>query len=235
MVSTDLIVIGNGRLAKAILDFSMKEEMPQAEFPYRVTHWEAEVATQATVFRPTLVHVGSGRQYDESLEYAKKKNGVYIQAATKSVIKLTAPTRPSIAFIHAPNLSILMIKAIYLSKVLGRLFQNEEKELVESHQADKKSIAGTAIKMASYLGIEEDGIKQIRDPKTQLEQLQIGNIDRHAYHWIRINEGSSTIEIKCGIEGLEPYVVGLFQIADCVRELAAGSYEVEDLVEAGIL
>ena len=234
MISNDLIVIGNGRLAQAILDFAKKERMPNAEIPYRVTHWDKAVATQAIASRPTLVHVGSGRQYHETLEYATKKNGIYIQAATKNEINLTIPTKPSITFIHAPNLSILMIKAIYLTKVLGKLFPDEEKELVESHQSDKTSIAGTALKIAGYLGIRECDIRKIRDQKTQSARLRIINFERHAYHWIKINDKEGSIEITCKIEGLLPYVSGLFKIVDSARKLAAGVYEVENLAEAGL-
>ena len=78
-------------------------------------------------------------------------------------------------FIHAPNLAILVVKTLFLTRQLGALFLHEQKDLLESHQVEKQSIAGTARRMAEHLGIKVEEIQSIRDRQTQIHELCITN------------------------------------------------------------
>jgi 4-hydroxy-tetrahydrodipicolinate reductase len=220
-----VIVVGNGKLADAILDnFSTFSDL-------HIERYDTEIdADSQTVF----VHVGSGRQYEDSLSKAKSRGASYIQAATRKTIKMNPPAEQQIRYITASNLDINIIKLMYWLKMGESLFENEKISIVESHQKEKTSRPGTALKFCEYLNIDEESIKSIREPEQQRE-LNIQNIDHHAFHRIQIGDEDSRIIIETRIEGALPYVKGLARIIDCLPELESGNYEIDDLLKHDLL
>ena len=220
-----IVIIGKGKLAEAILtrfpDFS---EIPVEEYGQDIE------ANHDTIF----VHVGSGRQYGESLQRAIENDASYIQAATEKNITMKIPDKTNITFINAPNLDTNIIKLFHVFKCAKGLFKDEQISIIESHQKEKTSLPGTAVKFCDFLGIPYERIESIRDPERQKE-LDISNLKQHAYHKIRIGDNSSSITIETKIEGLESYVKGLSKIVQCVPMLKNGTYEIEDLIDLEIL
>jgi 4-hydroxy-tetrahydrodipicolinate reductase len=220
-----VIIIGNGKLAEAIkYSFNDFSNVPIQEYYPNIE------ADQDTIF----VHIGSGRQYNESLTLAEKCESSYIQAATEKDIKLNIPSDQKIKYINAPNLDINIIKLFYWLKLADNLFENEPKTIIESHQKEKKSLPGTAIKFCDYLNIPHKDIVSIRDVEHQ-KAIQIENLNQHAFHRIQIGDSNSKITIETKIEGAQSYVKGLSRIVDCISRLDKGIYEVEDLVKLDLL
>lgn len=216
-----LVIVGNGKLAEAIeKNFLKYSNIPVIKY---TTDIEAD---RNTVF----IHIGSGRQYKESLEYAITKGASYIQAATEKDIRMDAPKEINIKYISAENLDIKIIKLFYWLKLGRELFKNEHISIVESHQKDKESLPGTALKICEYLNIPKESLVSVRDHETQ-KILKINNLDHHAYHKIVIGDDDSSISIETKIDGAISYVKGLVQIMDSIPKLNCGYYEVDDLIK----
>ena len=222
---TRVIIIGNGKLKDAIKNhFCDYSSLSVIGYSNDVKINETDV----------LVHVGSGRQYVESLKMANKHGAAYIQAATEKEYKLDIPFELNIKYISASNLDINIIKLLYWLEMSYGLFDDERKEIVESHQKEKKSKPGTAISMCGYLNIAPREIISIRDPEIQ-KAMNISNTGHHAYHRIEIGDDESKIMIETKIEGALSYVKGLAKIVECLPDLESEVYEVEDLVKLKLL
>lgn len=221
----EIILVGNGKLAEAIVKgFSRYSDIPLIKY-----------STELQPDRQSIfVHVGSGREYQESLALAISCDSAYIQAATEKDIPLNSPTAHNIRFVHSPNLDMHIIKLFYCLKQAGSLFDGENISILESHQQEKKSQAGTALKFCDYLKIPYERIESIRDPEEQ-KKLPLSNLGHHAYHRIHIGEADSSITIETCIEGAESYVRGLARIVEAVAGLDNGFYEIDDLLELGLL
>ncbi len=217
-----LIVIGNGKLADAIMN-NYTELSWSSVIVEKYT--ENTSADSGTVF----IHVGSGRQYMESLDLAVSAGSAYIQAATEKDIALKVPEDNRIVFVNSPNLDINIIKFLQWLKFGKDFFQNEKISITESHQESKSSLPGTALKMCSILGIDESKLVSIRDCKTQ-KVIGIRNLPVHAYHRIEIGSSGSIIALETKIEGLLTYVKGLVKIVQIIPKIQPGNYEIEDLV-----
>jgi len=216
----ELVLIGNGKLADAIYDgFHNYSDIPVKKYVE-----ELEVGKD-TIF----VHVGSGRQYYETLELALKHGASYIQAATEKNIQLEPPPGTGIIYIHAPNLDINIIKLFYLLRSAKGLFKDEPVTIIESHQKEKKSQPGTALKFCDYLQVPRENIVSIRDPEYQ-KKLHVTSLDHHAFHRIQVGNAHSSITIETKIEGATSYVEGLARIVQSLPKLDNGNYEIDDLV-----
>lgn len=216
----ELVLIGNGKLADAVYDgFHNYSDLPVRKYA------EDLEVDKDTIF----VHVGSGREYLETLALAEKHGASYIQAATVKDIQLDPPPGSGITYIHAPNLDINIIKLFYLLKSAKDLFKDEPITIIESHQKEKKSQPGTALKFCDYLQVPRESIVSIRDPEYQ-KKLHITNLDHHAFHRIQVGDAHSSITIETKIEGATSYVEGLARIVQCLPELGNGIYEIDELV-----
>ncbi|MBS0353653.1 MAG: hypothetical protein JSR83_07090 [Proteobacteria bacterium] len=87
-----------------------------------------------------------------------------------------------------PNANILMLKFMAMQEASGQLFQSYKIELVESHQALKTSVPGTAVSMVHALGLAPEAIQSVRKPSVQHDTLHIpeNQLARHAFHRICI-------------------------------------------------
>lgn len=220
-----LVIIGRGKLAESI-----KEHLP--------TYMDIKIegfSNSGSYDRETIfLHIGSGREYKESLLIAERDDISYIQAATEKEYELKHPVPGTFRFIHAPNLDLNIIKLIHWLKLGRELFQNEDVELIESHQKEKSSKPGTAIKFGEYLGVGEDEIISIREPEKQKE-LGINNLKHHAFHRINIGDENSSIKIETKVEGAISYSKGIAKIIGVLDRLEPGNYEIEDLVARSLI
>lgn len=222
-----LIVIGNGKLADAILNNYTRLSGSSVAVGKYLKNSSADPGT-------VFIHTGSGRQYRESLDLAVLSGAAYIQAATEKNIKLKEPDTGKIVFISSPNLDLNIIRFFRWLRLGKNLFRNEEISVTESHQESKSSLPGTALKICSILGIDESKLVSIRDPELQ-KKLGIKNLEQHAYHKIEIGNSASLISLETRIEGLLTYVKGLIKIVKIIPELQKKNYEIEDLLEYNLL
>ena len=225
----NIVVIGSGKLAGCIIDNLPKTD---AEGVFgSVVGYEDGMHVD---YRSVFVHVGSGRQYAQSLKLAADCGSVYIQASTVKHTVMDPPREGVIPFVHAPNLDLNIIRFLFWLKQAGALFGGERIKITESHQSGKTSVPGTAYKMAEALGVDPAAITSVRDPHRQFE-LGITDIGRHAWHRIAIGGGNSVITLETKVEGLLSYVEGLSRILKVCGKLGKRNYEIEELVEEGLI
>lgn len=221
----ELIVVGNGKLADVIKEeFSSYSAIPVKSYKTGLT------ANNESVF----LHIGSGRQYSESLERAMESGASYIQAATEKDINMEAPEDNRIRYINAPNLDLNIIKLFYWLETAGDLFAGEPISVTESHQKEKSSLPGTAVKFCEKLNVPPESLVSIRDPEKQ-KALQIQNLNHHAFHRILIGDENSKIVIETKIEGADSYAKGVAGIIKALSSLEKGNYEIDDLVKLKLL
>lgn len=221
-----VILIGQGKLARSVLNhFNNYSDLPLISYKPGMR-----------VEGPSIfVHAGSGREYRDSLETAMDWGASYIQAATEKDYSLKPPMQLDIPFIQAPNLDLNIIKILYMLATAGDLFEGEKIRIMESHQKEKSSAPGTAMKFCEHLKIPASELISIRDPRTQQRELSILNTEQHAYHKIVIGDEHSCVSIETRVEGSLSYVRGLAKITGCIGGLSPGLYEVSDLVSLGYL
>lgn len=132
-----------------------------------------------------------------------------------------------------------MLKFMAMLEQCGQMFRGYEINLVESHQASKTSVPGTAVNMAHSLGMDSNDIHSVRDANIQKAQLHIpeANIARHAYHRVLIRDGECSLKLETRVYGQAPYSHGVAQIvaAASTHELENRLYSVMEFVSKGWL
>ena len=222
-----IIIVGSGKLAN-----NMKTGLPDYLNGSQIDYWEN--INNYEINKLIIVHIGSGRQLPEVIEFCNKYKVPLIQGATGMDIK---QNNCDFIFIDAPNLSLLMLKFMYMLKEYGHFFKDYKISITESHQDTKKTVAGTAIEIANSLGVNSNEIKSIRN---QDEQLNIYGITKeflslHAFHNISIQDKGTNITFKTLVEGHDSYINGLSKIIKCIKNLDNKYYHILDLIEMKLL
>ncbi len=71
------------------------------------------------------------------------------------------------AILHSPNITLGINWLILASKLLQKIIPQADIEIIEHHFRAKKDISGTAIRLASHLGLE---------PETNINSIRVGGI-----------------------------------------------------------
>ena len=199
----DVCIVGKGKLAKALL--AGLEGRPFDGSSARA-----------------LIHAGSGREMPEAIAYCTENKVPFIQAATG----IAAPENPPFPYIDASNLALDVLRF----EQAATLFKGAAATLTESHQAEKKSVPGTAQRIAKALGLRE--ITSIRDPKVQKERFGLNGeeLKSHAIHELQLERGGVQMRLEVRITGLEPYVAGAKELLEMdLESLAGGLYSLSEL------
>ena len=222
-----IVVVGAGKLAAELLN--VLPSMLSA----KVIAWAVGAMAEAPC---VVVHAGSGRELDDVVLYCSKTASTLVELATGSAI-----TNHQINFpvIVCPNTNILMLKFMAMLATSGHHFKDYSIKVIESHQADKSSVPGTAVGIAKSLGLPGDKIQSIRDPQEQKDILRIPSeyLSRHAYHRIEIEDTVCRLSFETRVFGRSPYAEGVAQIVSAARSNALGNrhYDVMDFIENGWL
>ncbi|MBN2652575.1 MAG: hypothetical protein JXR63_09335 [Spirochaetales bacterium] len=218
-----IIIAGHGKLANSINN-NLTNHIENCEIDF----WENVEKYQTETM--IIIHIGSGRQLPDIIKFCEETGVPLIQASTGISEKRT---EYSFTFIDAPNLSLLMLKFMYMLKENGDFFKEYGITIAESHQSTKKTAPGTAIEMANALGINPSEIKSIRQPEEQKTICGINeeNLALHAFHDITIQDEGTRIQFKTLVEGHSSYVKGLAKIINSIPNLKPQYYHILDLVE----
>jgi 4-hydroxy-tetrahydrodipicolinate reductase len=222
-----VIIAGTGKLAAELLQ-SMKVA-PSA----KIASW-ANKSNAAT--KSIVVHAGSGRELEAIASYCESTQSTLIELATGSKLESMPVAFPVVL---CPNTNILMLKFMAMLEQCGKMFNGYEINIVESHQASKASVPGTAVNIAHSLGMSGSDIQSVRDTSIQRTQLEIpeADIERHAFHQIMIHEGKCSVKLETRVYGEAPYAEGVAQIvaAACGHKLESRLYSVMEFVKNGWL
>lgn len=222
-----VIVVGTGKLARELL-----RALPIASST-KVIAW-ANAAKTLTEVSSVVVHAGSGRELEDVITYCQETGSTLVELATGSEIENREVNFPVVV---CPNTNILMLKFLAMLAASGHHFKNYTVRVVESHQAEKSSVPGTAVKLAQSLGLQSEKIHSIRDPRVQREALQIPPeyLSRHAYHRVEIEDHVGSIVLETRVFGPAPYAEGLAQIISALRsnKLENRCYSIMEFIENG--
>ena len=222
-----IIIAGTGKLATELLNSL------SCESACHVTSWANKGKPSG---KSIVVHAGSGRELDAIAAYCTTTHTSLIELSTGSKIESMPLAFPVVL---CPNTNILMLKFMHMLEQSGHLFRAYEMKLIESHQASKTSVPGTAVNMACSLGINRDEIRSVRDEHTQTTALHIPEADlaRHAYHQVLIQDGHCSLKLETRVYGEAPYAHGVAQIVAAVsaNELENRLYSVMEFIHKGWL
>ena len=186
--------------------------------------------------RATVVHAGSGRELAAITAYCAATGSPLIELATGSVLEEASPAFPVVL---CPNTNILMLKVMHMLELGGHLFRGHRIRFTESHQAQKKSVPGTAVSMARSLGLGAEDIRSVRDPAVQQQSLQVpaAHLARHAFHRVEIEDGSCSVKLETLVVGDSPYVSGVASIVAATQAHALENrlYSVAEFIRLGWL
>ena len=218
-----VLVVGQGKLAAELLSGlgGLRVE--------RVLPWAERESRGSGICM--VVHAGSGREFEDVVGFCAKTMSPLLELSTSGG---RLPLSPVFPIVVCPNVNMQMLSFMAMVKQAAGYFKGQDIKITESHQATKRTKPGTAIHLASSLGVPEEKIRSIRDPKVQSETLHIPDefLDRHAYHEVLIKSGEVEIRLETRVLGKSAYACGLNRLIDIIARnpLSAGVYDVVDLV-----
>ncbi len=177
-----------------------------------------------------VIHAGSGRQIEECIAYCNRTGSILMELSTGdnvSKYKIECPT------IICPNTAIPVLKMMSILKENGKTFSDYDTKIIESHQKNKTTVAGTAVELSKALHMDEKKIESVRDVEAQLELgIPQEHLNLHAYHKICIKDQGCEITIQLRVLGHDAYVRGVVQLLEIlsVTALENKAYDVIDLV-----
>ncbi len=222
-----IIIAGNGKLAQSI-----SSGLPEYIGNCRIDLWEKNGLYPDD--NKVIVHIGSGRQFNDAIDFCAKTKTPLIQGATE--VK-SDHRNAEFTYVDAPNFNLLMLKFMYMLKEYGEFFKDYNVSIVESHQQSKVTIPGTAVEFAQSLGINPAEIKSIRDPDVQESVYGISkeHLSLHAMHEINIGDENTLISLKTMVKGHESYVRGLAAIIGSLDILENKYYHILDLISMKVI
>ncbi len=217
----NICIAGNGKLANALVNDLSKQ--------YKITRWDDLRKTEkAGVY---LIHAGSGRQLQECLRYCNETGSILIELSTGTLwptVEIKCPV------INCPNTAIPIVKMLGILRQYGNDFKNYKIRIIESHQASKKTAAGTALAMADSFSFPPEQIESIRNADAQ-KQIGIPEeyLTAHAYHKIIIEDEGCEIALECKVFGHASYTKGIKHLIAALRKkkLENRIYQVAEIME----
>jgi 4-hydroxy-tetrahydrodipicolinate reductase len=222
-----VMIVGVGKLGVELLTSL------QDSFAFPVVPWRHVKKHEGPSI---VVHTGSGRELMEVVRYCEETDSVLLELSTGSVLQ---EQRVMCPVVICPNTNVLMLKFMAMLSQSGPQFKNYRIELIESHQADKSSVPGTAVQLAHALGLKNEQVISVRNPTQQRDELGIAEqyLSRHAYHRVVIEDGMSSVSLETKVFGSTPYADGVANIiqAVCDHTLEKRLYNILEFVERGWL
>ena len=213
-------IAGNGKLSSSIF-VGLKEK-------YNPIKWELfDIKTDEKII---VIHAGSGRQFEECIDYCNRTGSILMELSTGEKVSKYNIQCPIIV---CPNTAMPILKMMNILKINGKTFSDNKVRIIESHQKDKNTVAGTAVEIAKALDIDNKEIESIRDIK---DQLGIGipkdYLNLHAYHKIIIEDEGCEIIIQLKVLGHDAYVKGVIKLIDLIanKNMENKIYNIIDLI-----
>jgi hypothetical protein len=218
-----VLVVGRGKLAAELLNGLGGQSVS------RVLPWHERDNKGSGPCM--VVHAGSGRELEDVAEFCANTGSPLLELSTAGA---QLPPSPVFPIIICPNVNMQMLSFMAMVKQAVGYFKGQDIVITESHQATKTSKPGTAIHLAGYLGVPDEKIRSIRDPKVQSKTLHIPDefLARHAYHEILMKSGEVEIRLETQVLGKSAYATGLGEVIGIIAHslLRPGVHDVVDLV-----
>ena len=203
-----IIIAGSGKLAQSLIS--------GLGHTTHVIKWDD--FDKSLKNKNIVIHAGTGRQLQEGLDYCNETQSVLMELSTGTNIEQLNNRCPVII---CPNTAIPVLKIMKLINDYGKDYSQYRIKILESHQKEKKTVAGTALVLAQALNVPNDRIESIRDTEFQKNTLGLPDeyLDLHAYHQIIIEDIGCEIKIETKVLGHDAYVSGVKMIIDRINKM----------------
>src|SRR3989344_9114503 len=217
MQNMELIIAGNGAMARLLRERCARENVASGDFivyghPTQkkggLEHFQ-DIREEIAI----AVHFGSGRELPDLIGYCGGRGIPILNGSTGQELPEDCP----VPLVHGPNLALPIVALLgVLPKVATALWGLGLKEtLIESHQASKRTVPETAKLMAAVIGLLDT--EEIKSVRNRAESLALGvpesALDGHGYHWIHWYGDDLEIEVSTKVRGRAPYIDGALFVA----------------------
>ncbi|WP_051307141.1 dihydrodipicolinate reductase C-terminal domain-containing protein [Desulfomicrobium escambiense] len=218
-----ILIVGRGRLAAELLHGLQGPGIGS------VLPWDERTA--AGDGPCMVVHAGSGRELGDVFDFCGARGTVLLDLSTAGT---RYPAEPGFPLVVCPNVNMIMLSFMAMVRQAAGYFRGLDIAISESHQAAKKTSPGTAVHLATSLGVPAAVIRSERDPQVQREVIGIPEkfLDRHAYHDIVIRDEQVEIRMQTRVLGKTAYATGLARVIGIVssRRPSPGCHDIVDLI-----
>jgi len=200
-----IIIAGHGKMAKLFF-LELQKDRHQV---LSLEEWLPESRVEAGNHEMVALHVGSGAQLSMLIGSCMLNRIPILNGSTGQQFKDNCP----VPLINAENFALPILRIIQLlpefAQKLNILDYSLSRGIVETHQSTKKTVPGTAKRMAEAVGVEVKDIISIRDKPTQLALgVPPESLDGHGYHWINWEGTGVHIQLRTMVHGRHAYYVG---------------------------
>jgi 4-hydroxy-tetrahydrodipicolinate reductase len=223
-----ILIVGRGKLAG-----ELERDLPA--FGHATLRWSGEPAPDAREAPDVVVHAGSGRELPEVLAFCERLALPLVELSTDHVLPEADRGFP---IVRCANTNVLMLKFMSMLRQSGHLFSSHPIQLLESHQASKQSVPGTAVVLAGALGVAADAIVSVRAPAEQRALgIDAAHLGRHALHVVTIEDGACRVTLEARVVGDSAYAAGVDRIVRAIQErpLECRVYDVLEFADNGWL
>jgi len=172
--------------------------------------------------KAVMIHFGSGSELPLALDWATEFDIPLIQGSTslEEPIETLLLGNEGATVVEAPNLSIPIVKFMKsFPDFAGYMGEDMDTHIVESHQAGKTDVSGTARAIAETIDLPVDEIVSVRDTATQLALgVPSEHASGHAYHFLTLTGQGVEIQTTVKVHGRETYALGAIEIAKLVLQ-----------------
>ncbi|MDE1940738.1 MAG: hypothetical protein KGI45_00265 [Patescibacteria group bacterium] len=227
----NVIIAGKGNMAQLFTTKLQHMTYDVYNFEHLPDGYVAGLDSSETVG----LHVGSGKDLDRFVARCADLEIPVLQGSTGQKIDEAWPG----LVVNADNFALPILRVIQLlSKIAGSLGPsqglNMKAGLAESHQWSKKSVPGTAKRMAAAIGVEESDIKSVRDPDLQMAMgVPADALDAHGHHFLTWTGFGVQIQLTTRINGRGAYFEGGLHLLQILhdRRHERGVHDVLDFLD----
>ena len=125
-----------------------------------------------------------------------------------------------ISVLHSPNITTGINILIVMSLVLRKIFPYADVEIIEEHFRDKLGVSGTALRMASHLGL---------DAQKQVNSVRVGGIIGN--HEIVFGMRNQTLRLRHETVNRSAFGRGAIYAAKWIARAPKGFYTMEQVIK----
>lgn len=224
----DILLAGRGSLGQAVKQHCREHHIPFTEMA------ELDMGNDSKNPIDIALYCGIGNLFWEMFHYCNRRKIPLINASTNT----EHPTSTDTIYVKAQNTCITMLKLMAgFAAFAEPLMKELHFSILESHQARKKSVSGTAKFLAEAVGA--DPVSRIEMVRSPVQQVALGipteDLNGHAYHFFNFTSSNIEIQLATKIRGRRPYAEGAIKLAETLLahkgEIAPGIHSATDFLK----
>ena len=219
-----ILIAGNGKMAELF-----ETRLPVSGHTVQ-RFGEGGLVLGDTPQHTVALHVGSGKNLPSLVECCIKYRIPILQGSTGQTSNQEWP----VLLVNAENFALPILRLIRILPEFAKMLTPPDYALsvgvTESHQSTKKTLPGTAARMAAAVGLLNSDIDSIREQSVQLALgVPPSALDGHGYHWITWEGAGVEIQLATKVNGRDAYYGGGLYLLRLLNE-RRGEIGVQDVI-----